>query len=294
MARGAAARSAIGVALRRPRRLLPSAPSARRFATGLEAGAPLAARPKAPLATLPDGETAEPRGVQGGRAEHVQLELDAAGTWPFVTVAEMADAVPPSPAVETTLKTHLVDVVDAHDVPALIEARDFSQGDLATALHRLGASQDASNQHLLQELLGRAAATIAESDPRGLAQACCSVAKIRGVEASHFFAVASARAVDTIESFEAHDLASIVWAFATAGEAHRSLFEAVALKARQKVSAFEAQDLANTAWAFAQAQVPAPSLFAAIAVEGLKKIAAFTAQELADLVWAYWQLERRT
>ena len=51
--------------------------------------------------------------------------------------------------------------------------------------------------------------------------------------------------------FNSQDMANTIWAFATAGVADQTLFEAIAVEALRKIHEFKPQNLANMIWAFA-------------------------------------------
>ena len=56
-----------------------------------------------------------------------------------------------------------------------------------------------------------------------------------------------------IDEFEAQELASTAWAFATTGRSDPQLFIVLARASEQRIGEFSAQNLANTAWALATA-----------------------------------------
>jgi len=64
-----------------------------------------------------------------------------------------------------------------------------------------------------------------------------------------------------VRAFNPQGLATIAWAFASAGCTATALFDAIAAEAVGRVREFKPQELANTAWAFATAGHAAPALF---------------------------------
>ena len=73
-----------------------------------------------------------------------------------------------------------------------------------------------------------------------------------------------AGAVGRLRDFNAQELSNTVWAFATAGHAAPTLFEAVAAEARGRLHDFTPQELSNTAWAFAVTDARHPQFIAAL------------------------------
>ena len=83
-------------------------------------------------------------------------------------------------------------------------------------------------------------------------------------------------------------MANMVWAFAKAGVAARTLFEAIAVQALRRLQEFNSQELAKTVWAFATARVGAERLFQAIAgVALMMGIRELNSQELVTTIWAF-------
>ena len=65
-----------------------------------------------------------------------------------------------------------------------------------------------------------------------------------------------------LRDFKPQDLANTVWAYASAGHASPSLFDAVAVEVtRRPLRDFNPQTLANIAWAHAVADAPSAALF---------------------------------
>jgi hypothetical protein len=93
--------------------------------------------------------------------------------------------------------------------------------------------------------------------------------------------------VPRLADFDPQGLSNTVWAYATAGHASPTLFDAVAAQAIPRVHQFNPQELANTAWAFATAGHAAPPLFDAIAGVATPSAAQFNAMELASLAWGF-------
>ena len=61
--------------------------------------------------------------------------------------------------------------------------------------------------------------------------------------------------------YKVQELATMAWAFATAGQSYGPLFAALAGAARRRSGDFNPQELTNTAWAFAKARLHSPGLF---------------------------------
>eukprot|EP00635_Sarcinochrysidales_sp_CCMP3193_P003525 CAMPEP_0118917538 /NCGR_PEP_ID=MMETSP1166-20130328/17387_1 /TAXON_ID=1104430 /ORGANISM="Chrysoreinhardia sp, Strain CCMP3193" /LENGTH=270 /DNA_ID=CAMNT_0006857727 /DNA_START=27 /DNA_END=839 /DNA_ORIENTATION=- len=82
-------------------------------------------------------------------------------------------------------------------------------------------------------------------------------------------------------------MANTVWAFATAGVAAETLFEAIARAAVNRIGDFEPQAMANTVWALATAGVAAETLFQAIAGATVNRIGDLNTQSMANTAWAF-------
>jgi hypothetical protein len=94
-----------------------------------------------------------------------------------------------------------------------------------------------------------------------------------------------------LRSFNAQDIANIVWAYATAGVQHPALFEKVGdhVVGLDHLKSFKPQELSNTVWAYATAGVQHPALFNKVGnhVVELDNLKTFKPQELANTLWAY-------
>jgi len=91
----------------------------------------------------------------------------------------------------------------------------------------------------------------------------------------------------SLNNFGPQELANTAWAFATAGHAAPSLFDAIGRESAGRVCEFKSQELSNTAWAFATAGHAAPALFDAIAVQAASHVRDFNPQNISNTAWAF-------
>ena len=91
----------------------------------------------------------------------------------------------------------------------------------------------------------------------------------------------------SLNDFGPQELANTAWAFATAGHAAPSLFDAIGRESAGRVCEFKSQELSNTAWAFATAGHAAPALFDAIGEEAAGRVCELVPQALANTAWAF-------
>eukprot|EP00635_Sarcinochrysidales_sp_CCMP3193_P001759 CAMPEP_0118890582 /NCGR_PEP_ID=MMETSP1166-20130328/977_1 /TAXON_ID=1104430 /ORGANISM="Chrysoreinhardia sp, Strain CCMP3193" /LENGTH=114 /DNA_ID=CAMNT_0006829199 /DNA_START=222 /DNA_END=563 /DNA_ORIENTATION=+ len=78
-------------------------------------------------------------------------------------------------------------------------------------------------------------------------------------------------------------MANTVWAFATAGVAARTLFEAIATEALRRINEFNSQNMANTVWAFACVGWDSRELFIAFGSAIVERLGEFTEVEQSQL-----------
>lgn len=83
------------------------------------------------------------------------------------------------------------------------------------------------------------------------------------------------------------DLSTLVWAFATAGQADPVVFDAVAEVATPHLGEFNHQQIANILWAFASVDHASPAMFLAAADSAASRLDSFSAQSLANTAWAF-------
>ncbi|MEM7519057.1 MAG: DUF1601 domain-containing protein, partial [Planctomycetota bacterium] len=108
-----------------------------------------------------------------------------------------------------------------------------------------------------------------------------------GVAAPTFFDAIALDSQGRIREFNPQDMANILWAYATAGVAALALFEAIAAETQGRIREFNTQNMSNTIWAFATAGVSALTLFEVIAAEAQGRTREFNSQQMANTVWAF-------
>jgi len=91
------------------------------------------------------------------------------------------------------------------------------------------------------------------------------------------------------ENFSPHDMAGIVWGFASLGVRNEALMSVIAAEVVNKIEGFDQRHLSNTAWAFSKCGLWNEQLVSAIAGECLAKIHTFSAQSLSHISWAMAQ-----
>jgi hypothetical protein len=101
-------------------------------------------------------------------------------------------------------------------------------------------------------------------------------------------AIAEEVAQRGLRDFKPRNLANTAWAYATAGHAAPTVFDAIAREAVNRLHEFTPQNLSNTAWAYATAGHAAPALLDAIAEEAAQRgLRDFKPQDLASTAWAF-------
>ena len=108
-----------------------------------------------------------------------------------------------------------------------------------------------------------------------------------GYAAPTLFDAIGKEAAGRVRDFKPQELANTAWSFATAGHAAPALFDAIGMEAIGRVGEFKPQELSNTALAFAKAGHAAPTLFDAIGTEAARRVRDFKPQELSNTAWAY-------
>ncbi|KAL7533356.1 hypothetical protein ACHAWF_004460 [Thalassiosira exigua] len=97
--------------------------------------------------------------------------------------------------------------------------------------------------------------------------------------------------VPRLENFTAQGMSNLIWAYATAKEANKELFNAMATHIVQldNLTTFDPQALSNIVWAYATAGESHPQLFKKVAnhIAGLDSLRSFNPQALCNIVWAY-------
>ncbi|CAE8660970.1 unnamed protein product [Polarella glacialis] len=140
--------------------------------------------------------------------------------------------------------------------------------------------------------VARAAAAKAECldpvDLTKLARAAAVLGKgtAAGIGCSELLSVVSKEAARSIHGFQARQLSSLAWAYATAECFEPEIFQLLAEASLKQLPNFAPQGLANLAWAFSSLGHQQPKLFLSIADEALRCLPGFKPQELSNLVWA--------
>jgi hypothetical protein len=86
-------------------------------------------------------------------------------------------------------------------------------------------------------------------------------------------------------------LSNIIWAYATAGEAHPRLFSKVGdhIVAMKDMGHFKPQDFSNIIWSYATAGESYPRLFSKVGdhIVAMKDLGQFKPQALSNIIWSY-------
>ena len=173
----------------------------------------------------------------------------------------------------------------------------FNQIHVATCWSRLARLSTMNDRSMIRGQPSTLAPLVLQTidamplQPRGVSITAHALAKL-GVGIDHppyasLWKRLALDAIDSVEDFSAHSLASTAWAFATAGVPAPELFDAVARESTARVSEFNPQGLSNTAWAFATAGVPAPELFGALAREATGRVGELNPQAMSNIAWAF-------
>lgn len=101
-----------------------------------------------------------------------------------------------------------------------------------------------------------------------------------------FIAVLAGRAADSMERFTPRALSMALWACGRLRHFDAPLLSAARLRAMASAADFEPQALSNTAWALARLGVRDEALMGALARAALGQLPRFSVQGLANLAWA--------
>jgi hypothetical protein len=99
------------------------------------------------------------------------------------------------------------------------------------------------------------------------------------------------KSVRCINTFNAQDIANIVWSYAALRVPQPDLFQSVGdtVAIKPNLAEFTPQGFANTVWAFATVNIQHPGLFKKVGDEVVKmdKLKSCDPQNLSNIVWAY-------
>jgi len=181
-----------------------------------------------------------------------------------------------------------------------LDARDVSSATkvlmrLSRAEHARGARGDPKLGDVLSRLYGELHAQDLSIWPRDLADIAFALGKL---QLNDPVVVELLKRIAEIAKYQAdkftpHDMAGIVWGFASLGVRNESLMSVIAAEVVNKIDGFDQRQLSNTAWAFAKCGLWNEQLVSAIATECLAKISTFTAQNLSHISWAMAQWGNR-
>mmetsp|Transcript_1826 Transcript_1826/g.5435 ORF Transcript_1826/g.5435 Transcript_1826/m.5435 type:complete len:398 (+) Transcript_1826:66-1259(+) len=166
------------------------------------------------------------------------------------------------------------------------EGARFNARNVAAAAHRIGkvggrrVRLDPRLERLAEACRG-AAFTAHE-----VALVCWGFAKTGYPNSAELFR--ELRVEDHVPSLKPHAVAMVAYAFSSSPHVSATaVFDAIAAASENTLPRFSARDLASVVWAFATARVPAPSLFDAVALEATRRLSDFAAQDLATLLWSF-------
>jgi len=176
-----------------------------------------------------------------------------------------------------------------------LEARDLSS--VTKMLMRMSKMEHASarSDPKLRDVLTRLYSQLHASDlsiwPRELSDIAFALGKL---QMNDTVVVELLKRIAEIAKYQAdqftpHDMACIVFGFASLGVRNESLMSVIAAEVVNKIQGFDQRQLSNTAWAFAKCGLWNEQLVSAIAAECLVKISTFTVQSLSHISWAMAQ-----
>eukprot|EP00927_Polykrikos_kofoidii_P086191 TRINITY_DN958_c0_g1_i1.p1 TRINITY_DN958_c0_g1~~TRINITY_DN958_c0_g1_i1.p1 ORF type:complete len:877 (-),score=149.23 TRINITY_DN958_c0_g1_i1:314-2944(-) len=181
-----------------------------------------------------------------------------------------------------------------------VEARDFSNAvKMYGELARGQTSRSLRSDPRLEKSLSRMVNLLKEQDvsiqTKDLADLACALGKLQLTHSqtadvvSDLLRLVGDIAVYRVARFTPHDMAGIVWGFASLVVRNESLMSVIAAEVVDKKKDFDQRHMSYTAWAFAKCGLWNEQLVNAIASECLAKIETFTAQSLSHISWAVAQ-----
>jgi len=181
-----------------------------------------------------------------------------------------------------------------------LEARDIAGAtEVLLKLTKTEHTRSARNDPKMQDVLSRMYGQLLSNDsnlwPRDLSNLAFTLGKLQLTDP---IVVELLKRIAEITQYQAdrfspHDMAGIVWGFASLGVRNEALMSVIAAEIVNKISEFDQRQLSNAAWAFAKCGLWNEQLVNAIAEESLSKISTFTAQSLSHISWAMAQWATR-